>query len=81
MRLSIEISAEQHQQIKAMAAMKGKSIKELVLGKVFNEKEGEAWEDLKAFLKERVSLAENTEPSIKSIDDIATEVIGRNPTL
>jgi len=40
MRLSIEVSAEQHQRLKASAALQGKSIKDYVLEKTLPVKPG-----------------------------------------
>ena len=35
-RLSIEVTPEQHQKIKALAALHGKSIKDFILNKLFH---------------------------------------------
>ncbi|MBN9543059.1 MAG: hypothetical protein J0G32_04605 [Alphaproteobacteria bacterium] len=37
-RIVLEVTPEQHKQIKVMASLEGKSIKELILESVFNEK-------------------------------------------
>ena len=83
MRLSIEISSEQHQQIKAMAALQGKSIKDLVLEKLFgdSEEEDQVWNELMAFLRERIAHAESGGISDKTPDQIATDVLKRNNAL
>jgi len=39
MRLSIEVSCEQHQQLKAVAALSGQSIKDYVLDRVLPDEE------------------------------------------
>ncbi len=82
MRLSIEISTEQHCQIKAMAALKGKTIKDLVLEKIFDKAKGTdtAWEELMSFLDKRIAHAENGGISTKTPNQIAKEVLRRNKT-
>jgi len=81
-RLNIEISPEQHQQIKAMAALQGISIKELVLRRLFDNSgsEEEEWSEFVSFLKARIHKARSEEPSGKTLDDIASEVVQRNST-
>lgn len=83
MRLSIEISSEQHQQIKAMAALQGKSIKDLVLEKLFgnSEDEDQVWKELMVFLRERIAHVERGGVSDKTPDQIANEVLKRNNSL
>ena len=60
-RLSIEISEKQHQRLKVMAALNGKSIKDLVLSRALGEEatkeklsEEEALTALHAFLEARL---------------------------
>ncbi len=75
MRLSIEISPEQHQRLKAAAALQSKSIKDYVLERTipdFNERA--ALQELEDFLKARVESADKGDLSTKSISDIFDEV-------
>lgn len=75
MRLSIEISPEQHQRLKASAALQGKSIKDYVLDKTLpNLDEQSALNKLESFLKPRLDAADRGELSDKSVDDIFDEV-------
>jgi len=75
MRLSIEISPEQHQRLKASAALKGQSIKDYVLDRTLpNSDEQTALQELESFLKPRIEAARNGEFSSKSVDDIFNEV-------
>lgn len=78
-RLVIDMSGEQHQQIKALAAMQGKSIKSFVLGQIFpaekTNKEQKAWNELQALLSSRITDAENGAVSNKTFDQITDEVI------
>lgn len=81
-RLSIDISQEQHQQIKAIAVLQGKTIRELVLDKVFDSKdESTPWQELMSLLDKRIDEAEQQGGiSTKTPDQIAAEVIQRNRT-
>lgn len=75
MRLSIEISPEQHQRLKASAALQGKSIKNYVLDKTLpNSDEQSALYELEGFLKPRIKAANNGDFSSKSVDDIFDEI-------
>jgi len=78
-RLVIDMSGEQHQQIKALAAMQGKSIKSFVLEQIFpvekTNKEQLAWNKLQALLVSRISDAETGAVSNKTFDQITDEVI------
>lgn len=64
MRLSIEVTPEQHQRLKAVAALSGQSIKDYVLNRVLpsleTAKEDEALQRLESFLKPRIDAAEGT---------------------
>ncbi len=76
MRLSIEVTLEQHQQLKAVAALSGKSMKAYVLERVLpsekNEKGGIALKALEAFLEPRLKAAQDvTAP--KSVEQIFEE--------
>ena len=78
-RLVIDMSGEQHQQIKALAAMQGKSIKSFVLEQIFpvekTNKEQLALNKLQALLASRISDAETGAVSNKTFDQITDEVI------
>lgn len=66
-----------------MAALQGKSIKDLVLERLFRDQKEEnlAWDELMAFLQERITHAENGGISDKTPDQIANEVLRRNNAL
>lgn len=77
-RLVIDVSGEQHQQIKTLAALQGKTIKEFVLEKVLpaaDESEGAAWEQLKEILLGRIEEAQQSGPSSKSLNELTREMI------
>lgn len=79
-RLSIDITPEEHQKLKAIAALKGQSIKDFVLKRTLGEapavddmSEDEALEALSDFLKPRIEQARRGELSTKSFEDIRKE--------
>ncbi|WP_299790635.1 antitoxin [uncultured Marivita sp.] len=79
-RLSIDISPEDHQKLKAIAALKGQSIKDYVLGRALCDtpalegmSEDEAFNTLANFLEPRIEQAHRGELSGKSLDEIRRE--------
>lgn len=78
-RLVIDMTGEQHQQIKTLAAMRGKTIKEFVLEQIFpmriNQEEQGAWEELQSILSARIENAKNGGISKMSFDQITDDVI------
>lgn len=78
MRLSIDITPEQHQRLKAVAALSGQSMKDYVLNRVLSdtptEDETEALRQLEAFLKPRIEAAQGDFPE-KSVTEIFEEVL------
>ena len=78
MRLSIDITPEQHQRLKAVAALQGKSIKDYVLERSLPNidfDENAELKQLEAFLKPRIEAAEKGDLSSKSLDSIFDEVL------
>ncbi len=80
-RLSIEMTPDQHQRLKAVAALSGKSIREYVLDRVLppsptseDISEMEALRQLELFLKPRIEAAERGETVSKSVMDVFNEV-------
>ena len=79
-RLSIDITHEEHQKLKAIAALRGQSIKDYVLKRTLGEApalnnmtEDEAVAALADFLKPRIAQARRGEFSAKTMDDIRHE--------
>ena len=72
MRLSLEVTLEQHQRLKAVAALRGQTIKDYVLNRVLPETptddENEALRQLETFLEPRIA-AQNAvvQKSVKQI--------------
>lgn len=80
LRLSIDISSEDHQKLKAIAALKGHSIKDYVLGRALGDapaldgmSEDQAFMALANFLGPRIEQARRSELSGKSLDEIRCE--------
>ncbi|MYD78832.1 MAG: DUF1778 domain-containing protein [Gammaproteobacteria bacterium] len=81
MRLSIEITQEQHRKLKATASMQGKSIKDYVLDRTLPDSDEEAaLKELEVFLQPRVEEALRGERSSKSVDDIVAETLREQQT-
>ena len=57
-RLTIDVTEQQHQALKALAALEGKSIKQYALERLFPSDEQQAMQDLKALLQSRSDAAE-----------------------
>ena len=77
-RLSIELSQEQHQQIKALAALQGKSIKDFVLSKLFQKNskdEDMAMAELETLLLSRIQQAKTTPVSSMTIQQITDDAL------
>jgi len=80
-RLSIELTQEQHQRLKAMAALQGKSIKNYVLDRSLPDlpdresmTEEEALSQLEAILQKRINAAERGEFSTRTPQQIFADV-------
>jgi len=80
-RLSIEVTPEQHQRLKAIAALHGQTIKDYVLERVLPPlsemdalSEEEALHQLETLLKPRIEAAERGEVVSKSVEQIFHDV-------
>ena len=76
-RLTIEITDQQHQNIKALAAIQGKSIKEYAMQRLLplTADEEKAMQELEAFLKPRIEAAERGEVVNASVHTIFEETL------
>jgi hypothetical protein len=84
-RLTIDLTDEQHKQLKAFAALEGKTIKQFATERLFPVAVGaelsdadQAWEEFKLFIGKRVDDALASEPIKKSITDVFNEALARN---
>lgn len=74
-RLTIDVTDQQHQALKALAALEGKSIKQYALERLFPSDEQQAMQELKALLQSRLAAAERGDAPALSAADIADETL------
>lgn len=76
-RISIDVTPEEHQKLKALAALQGMSIKKFVLERTLGEYNGQASEQalatLEDLLNERVRKAESGSRSTRTVGEIFDE--------
>ncbi|PIO97316.1 antitoxin [Pleomorphomonas carboxyditropha] len=74
-RLTIDMTDQQHQSLKALAAVQGKTIKQYVLERLFpgDTDADQAWQELKTLLDDRIGAGLSGKVSDKSIDQILDE--------
>lgn len=77
-RLTIDITDQQHQSLKALAALQGKTIKQYALERLFPTDAGEdvAWRELKTLLGQRIAEGLAGGVSAKSVNTIVDEELG-----
>lgn len=78
-RLSIDLTEQQHQSLKALAALQGKTIRQYAVERLFRpitEDDDAAWRDLKVLLAQRIAGGLAGGISDKSFDEIAAEELG-----
>ncbi|MBO9112123.1 MULTISPECIES: antitoxin [Agrobacterium] len=76
-RLTIDITDQQHQSLKALAALQGKTIKQYALERLFpGDADAErAWEELKTLMNMRVNEGLAGRLSTKTVGEILDEEI------
>jgi len=74
-RLTIDITQQQHQNLKVMAALQGKTIKQYTIERLFSgyNDDEQAWKELKTLLNKRVHDGLSGKISTKSIKEIIDE--------
>ena len=85
-RISIDVTPQQHQKLKALAALQGKSIKEFVLASTLGAISNDAVErdlaELEAVLDQRIRESQANGPTSRTVEDIFQQARGesqRNP--
>jgi predicted HicB family RNase H-like nuclease len=76
-RISIDVSTEDHQKLKALAALQGKSIKDYVLERALGSPEQDeikALAELESFLDDRIRQTEQKGISSQSVEDVFQSV-------
>ncbi len=78
-RLTIDITDQQHQSLKALAALQGKTIKQYAVERLFPADTGgdQAWQELKTLLGQRIAEGLAGGVSAKSVNAIVDEELGR----
>ena len=76
-RLTIDVTEQQHQTLKALAALEGKTLRQYALERLFSgDAAGEqALEELKALLAERLAEARRGEVVQDSIGELARQAM------
>lgn len=76
-RIVLDVSGEEHQKIKTLAALQGKTIKNYVLGKVFSDAsdEEEAMKILESLLLDRIANVDAKGYTGKTFSQIAAEAV------
>lgn len=71
-RLTIDMTDQQYQSLKAQAALKGQTIRQYVLERLFPDNPGTdpAWQELKNFLGARVQEGLDNKGSSKNVSTI-----------
>ena len=74
-RLTIDITSQQHQSLKALAALQGKTIKQYALERLFpgDANGDQAWQELKVILGERINDGLAGKVSTQSIGEVLDE--------
>ena len=74
-RLTIDITDQQHQSLKALAALQGKTIKQYALERLFpgDVDADRAWQELKTLLSTRINAGLAGKISAKSVREILGE--------
>lgn len=74
-RLTIDITDQQHQSLKALAALQGKTIKQYALERLFpgDANADQTWQELKTLLGKRINDGLSGKVSTKNISEILDE--------
>lgn len=80
-RLTIDMTEQQHQSLKAMAALQGKTIKQYALERLFpgDTDAEQAWFELKSLVRARVEDGLAGKLSNKSVGEILNEELNERP--
>ena len=78
-RLTIDITEQQHQSLKAMAALQGKTIKQYALERLLpgDADADQAWQALQVLRRQRVDNALAGKVSDKDVHQILEEELGK----
>lgn len=74
-RLTIDMTESQHQTLKVLAALEGKTLKEFALERLFPQDEVKAVQELRTLLQKRQAAAEQGEVPALTASEIAEQVL------
>ncbi|HTZ70766.1 MAG TPA: antitoxin [Acetobacteraceae bacterium] len=79
-RLTVDLTDQQHQTLRALAALQDRTIKEYVLERLFpgDANGDQAWQDLKSLLRARIKDGLAGRVSGKSVGEILDEELAEN---
>lgn len=77
-RLTIDITDQQHQSLKALAALQGKTIKQYALERLFPGDGDLAWQQLKSLLNDRIDESLAGKVSSRGVDEILDEELTKD---
>jgi len=79
-RLTIDITDQQHQSLKAMAALQGKSIKQYAVERLFPAQvhDDATWQELRSLLEQRIADGLDGAISARDFDAVVEEELGRD---
>ena len=74
-RLTIDLSDQQHQSLKALSALQGKTIKQYAIERLFpgDVSTDQAWQELETLLRTRIKEGLKGKVSAKTIGEILDE--------
>lgn len=81
-RLTIDMTDQQHQSLKALAALQGKTLKQYALERLLpgDDSGAQAWQELQTVLRERINAGLAGKVSAKSASEILDEELAeRHP--
>ena len=81
-RLSIDLTEQQHQSLKVLAALQGKTIRQYAVERLFQPGPGDdegVWGELKTLLRQRVASGLAGRVSDKTFDEIVAQELDADP--
>ncbi|WJT01118.1 antitoxin [Novosphingobium humi] len=78
-RLTIDMTSQQHQSLKAQAALHGKTVRQYALDRLFPQDGDAAWDELQGLLNERIEQGLSGQISTRTFGEIVDEELGTGP--
>ncbi len=79
-RLTIDLSDQQHQSLKVLAALQGKTIRQYAIERLFpaQAEDDQAWQELRSLLGEKIAEGLSGKVSTKSLAAIVDEELAQD---